>query len=79
MNADEPAPFVLADVVGVDPSASAPWTPDPEMLRFCEPPALNGGRKLKVAVLLSGGVDSAVALTLLKATGHDCVAFYLQI
>ena len=79
MNADEPAPFVLADVVGVDPSASAPWTPDPEMLRFCEPPALNGGRKLKVAVLLSGGVDSSVALTLLKAAGHDCVAFYLQI
>ena len=79
VNADEPAPFVLADVVGVDPSASAPWTPDPEMLRFCEPPALNGGRKLKVAVLLSGGVDSSVALTLLKAAGHDCVAFYLQI
>ena len=79
MNADEPAPFVLADVVGVDPSASAPWTADPEMLRFCEPPALNGGRKLKVAVLLSGGVDSSVALTLLKAAGHDCVAFYLQI
>ena len=32
-----------------------------------------------MAVLLSGGVDSSVALTLLKAAGHDCVAFYLQI
>ncbi len=30
-------------------------------------------------MLLSGGVDSAVALTLLRAAGHDCVAFYLQI
>ena len=37
------------------------------------------GAKLKVAVLLSGGVDSSVALTLLQAAGHDCVAFYLQI
>jgi tRNA-specific 2-thiouridylase len=34
---------------------------------------------LKIAVLLSGGVDSSVALTLLKAAGHDVTAFYLQI
>ena len=37
------------------------------------------GKKLRVAVLLSGGVDSSVALSLLRAAGHECVAFYLQI
>ncbi|XP_010906766.1 uncharacterized protein [Elaeis guineensis] len=37
------------------------------------------GRHLKVAVLLSGGVDSSVALRLLHAAGHDCTAFYLKI
>ncbi|WOK93071.1 hypothetical protein Cni_G01764 [Canna indica] len=37
------------------------------------------GRRLKVAVLLSGGVDSSVALRLLHAAGHDCTAFYLKI
>ena len=34
---------------------------------------------MKVAVLLSGGVDSSVALRLLKAEGHDVIAFYLKI
>ncbi|XAR57624.1 tRNA sulfurtransferase [Bertholletia excelsa] len=34
---------------------------------------------LKVAVLLSGGVDSSVALRLLHAAGHSCTAFYLKI
>ncbi|GAY46513.1 hypothetical protein CUMW_097640, partial [Citrus unshiu] len=34
---------------------------------------------LKVAVLLSGGVDSSVALRLLNAAGHSCIAFYLKI
>ena len=34
---------------------------------------------MKVAVLLSGGVDSSVALRLLQAEGHDLVAFYLKI
>ncbi|KAH9680973.1 hypothetical protein WN944_026516 [Citrus x changshan-huyou] len=34
---------------------------------------------LKVAVLLSGGVDSSVALRLLHAAGHSCIAFYLKI
>lgn len=34
---------------------------------------------LRVAVLLSGGVDSSLALALLKAAGHECHAYYLQI
>ena len=34
---------------------------------------------MKVAVLLSGGVDSSVALRLLKDEGHDLTAFYLKI
>eukprot|EP00850_Spirogloea_muscicola_P012523 SM000081S22657 [mRNA] locus=s81:333118:336706:- [translate_table: standard] len=45
------------------------------LLRCCEP----AGRRLRVAVLLSGGVDSSVALRLLLAAGHSCVAFYLKI
>ncbi|XP_043706996.1 tRNA-specific 2-thiouridylase MnmA-like [Telopea speciosissima] len=36
-------------------------------------------RKLKVTILLSGGVDSSVALQLLHAAGHSCTAFYLEI
>lgn len=34
---------------------------------------------MKVAVLISGGVDSSVALALLKEQGHDVTAFYLKI
>ena len=34
---------------------------------------------MKIAVLLSGGVDSSVALRLLKDRGHDITAFYLKI
>lgn len=33
----------------------------------------------RVAVLLSGGVDSSVALRLLRDAGHDVTAFYLKI
>ncbi|CAH1454560.1 unnamed protein product [Lactuca virosa] len=40
---------------------------------------LNSKRPLKIAVLLSGGVDSSVALRLLHAAGHSCNAFYLKI
>ncbi len=34
---------------------------------------------MRVAVLLSGGVDSSVALRLLQEAGHDVTAFYLKI
>ncbi len=34
---------------------------------------------MKIAVLASGGVDSSVALKLLKEEGHDLTAFYLKI
>jgi tRNA (5-methylaminomethyl-2-thiouridylate)-methyltransferase len=34
---------------------------------------------MKIAVLVSGGVDSSVALRLLKEEGHDVTAFYLKI
>lgn len=34
---------------------------------------------MKVAALVSGGVDSSVALRLLKQQGHDITAFYLKI
>ncbi len=37
------------------------------------------GKALKVAVLLSGGVDSSLALHLLRQAGHEVTAFYLQI
>ncbi|CAN6454114.1 unnamed protein product [Victoria cruziana] len=37
------------------------------------------GERRKVAVLLSGGVDSSVSLRLLCAAGHSCTAFYLKI
>jgi tRNA-5-taurinomethyluridine 2-sulfurtransferase len=36
-------------------------------------------KKMKVAVLVSGGVDSSVALGLLKTQGYDVTAFYLKI
>jgi len=34
---------------------------------------------MKIAMLLSGGVDSSVAAALLKEQGHDLTAFYLKI
>jgi len=34
---------------------------------------------MKIAALVSGGVDSSVALRLLKDQGHDVTAFYLKI
>ena len=51
------------------------------LLRGCGGAAAAGAGSgpLRVAVLLSGGVDSSVALQLLAAAGHSCTAFYLQI
>ncbi len=37
------------------------------------------GAKQKIAVLVSGGVDSSVSLALLKEAGHDCHAYYMKI
>lgn len=37
------------------------------------------GRNMNIAVLVSGGVDSSVALALLKEQGHQVTAFYLKI
>ena len=34
---------------------------------------------MKIAVLVSGGVDSSVALQVLKNQGHELTAFYLKI
>jgi tRNA-specific 2-thiouridylase len=34
---------------------------------------------MKIALLISGGVDSSVALRLLREAGHDVTAFYLKI
>ena len=48
---------------------------EPATLAWCEP----ASTPLRVALLLSGGVDSAVALHLLRAAGHEVTAFYLKI
>ncbi|GIL55295.1 hypothetical protein Vafri_10858 [Volvox africanus] len=50
------------------------WATYDFLMAGCEP-----GKRLNVAVLLSGGVDSSLALRLLRAAGHTCRAFYLQI
>ncbi|KAG2431081.1 hypothetical protein HXX76_009614 [Chlamydomonas incerta] len=50
------------------------WAQHPMLMAGCEP-----GKRLRVAVLLSGGVDSSLALRLLVAAGHAVTAFYLQI
>ncbi|KAK9807947.1 hypothetical protein WJX73_006217 [Symbiochloris irregularis] len=47
----------------------------PCLLSGCEPQRA----PLRVAVLLSGGVDSSLSLRLLQAAGHQITAFYLQI
>ncbi|CDP04153.1 unnamed protein product [Coffea canephora] len=49
---------------------------DPKCYLSCSMPHK---KPLKIAVLLSGGVDSSVALRLLHLAGHSCTAFYLKI
>ncbi|WIA12264.1 hypothetical protein OEZ85_012328 [Tetradesmus obliquus] len=67
---------------GADASAAAPhippvaeWGKDPFLMSGCEASAA----PLRVAVLVSGGVDSSLALQLVAAAGHKPTAFYLQI
>lgn len=45
----------------------------------CDPRSCEPGARRRVAVLVSGGVDSSVALRLVQAAGHEVTAFYLQI
>jgi hypothetical protein len=52
----------------------ADWKLNDRLFECCE-----RGELLKVAVLVSGGVDSSVALRLLCEAGHNCTAFYLKI
>jgi tRNA (5-methylaminomethyl-2-thiouridylate)-methyltransferase len=40
---------------------------------------MHSGKNMKIAVLVSGGVDSSVALQVLKNQGHELTAFYLKI
>lgn len=54
--------------------SSLVWKADERIKRSCE-----AGTSLRVAVLVSGGVDSSVALRLLCEAGHSCTAFYLKI
>jgi len=64
--------------VGVIPA----WKKGHEEERYlecCMPHGTKKKQSLRVAVLVSGGVDSSVALRLLCAAGHSCTAFYLKI
>ncbi|CAG9462001.1 unnamed protein product [Pedinophyceae sp. YPF-701] len=59
-----------------DPLTAFDWAgEDRALLAGSEP----GRAPLRVAVLLSGGVDSSAALTLARAAGHHVEAFYLKI
>ncbi|KAM6577477.1 hypothetical protein CsatB_029314 [Cannabis sativa] len=76
-------PIIFARALSVSASAAQPQTAncfksfdgDIQPYLRCTMPH----KHLKVAVLLSGGVDSSVALRLLHAAGHSCTAFYLKI
>lgn len=60
------------------PSTRHIYTPLPHSVHImdrCEAHAA----PLRVAVLVSGGVDSSLALQLVAAAGHKPTAFYLQV
>ena len=61
--------------LAVRPPLCQTWTSHTDLLQCSEP----DGGSLRIAVLLSGGVDSSVALRLLLATGHQCTGYYLKI
>lgn len=87
--------FVASSVIHPGSSSSTPSSSSPQhnpsqtnddlppapsrerRLACCE--AGPGAPALDVAVLVSGGVDSSVALSLLRETSHRCTAFYLKI
>ncbi|CAA0815287.1 Unknown protein [Striga hermonthica] len=75
-----PLSLSAPSAVESEPLSSPSITPavktiDPLYLSCCLPER----KPLKVAVLISGGVDSSVALRLLHAAGHSCTGFYLKI
>ncbi|KAI3461097.1 hypothetical protein Pfo_017760 [Paulownia fortunei] len=69
------ATAVESESSSLSSNSSAAKTIDPGYLSCSLPEK----KPLKVAVLLSGGVDSSVSLRLLHAAGHSCTAFYLKI
>ncbi|KAF6260585.1 tRNA-specific 2-thiouridylase [Scenedesmus sp. NREL 46B-D3] len=64
----------LPAVAGLDIPPVSKWGNDPFLTSGCEPAAA----PLRVAVLVSGGVDSSLALQLVASAGHRPTAFYLQ-
>lgn len=80
-----PKPLSVSVLASASVSASSTVLQPPDSSKSSNvdfPPYLSCSmphKPLKVAVLLSGGVDSSVALRLLHAAGHSCVAFYLKI
>ncbi|GAB2211332.1 hypothetical protein Droror1_Dr00024638 [Drosera rotundifolia] len=75
--ASSPSSLLAFSSVAVQGPRSSP-IPDFDLQPYlaCSLPEKRG---LRVAVLVSGGVDSSVALRLLHAAGHSCTAFYLKI
>ncbi|MCI29437.1 tRNA-specific 2-thiouridylase MnmA-like, partial [Trifolium medium] len=88
-------PLPLTCITRQKPCSRNPYLRIPNSKLFCSAalqtsPSLNAElepylrcsmpqKPLRVAVLISGGVDSSVALRLLHAAGHSCTAFYLKI
>lgn len=74
-SSSSPSPLLKAEDLALE--GRALWRDErARVLSGCEPEAK---RPLKVALLMSGGVDSSVALHLLAEAGHDVWPFYLKI